>query len=333
LANFNQPATAGCFDSALKERNKMLDAINTNKIPRYDYRETIVASNRINWQIEDIIGGEKRLDFSKPFMPESLARVEELSFLNADEKRILNQIRGHAYLSIFGLVEEFILPFVLDHVRPSLNENDYRVRAFLQFAGEEAKHIQLFKRFSAEFQANFGSECAVIGPPSEVAKAVLAHQPLAVAFTILHIEWMTQRHYIEAIKDNRAIDAQFKSLLRHHWMEEAQHAKLDTLMVEAIADDMNESEIEKAVDEYLEIGGFLDNGLKQQTIFDADSFELAAKRKLSDAEREEFIKIQHQANRWTYLGTGMTHPNFLSTLGALSAEQRKRIEEIAPVFC
>lgn len=313
----------------------MLDAIvnkNKTKMPQYDYRETIVASQRVNWRIEDIIGGDKRLDFQKPFMPESLARAEELSFLNEDEKRILNQIRGHAYLSIFGLVEEFILPFVIDHVRPSLDEDDYRVRAFLQFASEEAKHIQLFKRFSAAFQENFGTQCAVIGPAAEVAKAVLSHQPLAVALVILHIEWMTQRHYIDSVWNDQILDAQFKSLLRHHWLEEAQHAKLDTLMVEVLSDGMSEEEIAKAVDEYLEIGGFLDEGLKQQTIFDLEAFERAAGRTLSDAEREEFMTVQHQANRWTYLGTGMSHPNFLRTLGNLSEEQKKRIKEIAPMF-
>lgn len=315
----------------------MLDAIvnnsNTNAMPQYSFSETINASHRINWRIEDIIGGDKKLDFSKPFMPESLVRIGAMSFLNDDEKRILNQIKGHAYLAIFGLVEEFILPFVLDHVRPSLDEDDYRVRAFLQFAGEEAKHIQLFKRFSEEFQNNFGSECAVIGPPSEVAKAVLAHQPLAVALVILHIEWMTQRHYIEAIRDNQVLDPQFKSLLRHHWMEEAQHAKLDTMMVGALADGMSAEEIEKAFDEYLEIGGFLDEGLKQQTVFDLEAFERATGRKLSDAEREEFISVQHQSNRWIYLGTGMTHRNFADTLEILSPAAKARLDEIAPVFC
>ena len=76
----------------------------------------------------------------------------------------------------------------------------------------------------------------MIGPPREVAKAVLAHDPLAVALVILHIEWMTQRHYIESVKDDQDLDPLFKSLLKHHWMEEAQHAKLDTLMVEALAE-------------------------------------------------------------------------------------------------
>jgi hypothetical protein len=317
-----------------KELIIMHDAIATKtKALQYDYRETLAASQRVNWRIEDIIGGDKQLDFNKPFMPESLVRVEQLPFLNAEEKRILNQIRGHAYLCIFGLVEEFILPFVLDHVRPSLDENDYRVRAFLQFAGEEAKHIQLFKAFTEEFHKKFSTECAVIGPPAEVAKAVLSHQPLAVALVILQIEWMSQLHYIDSIKDNQELDPQFKSLLKNHWLEEAQHAKLDTLMIEALAGGMTEQQIESAVDEYLAIGGFLDGGLKQQTFFDMEALERATGRQLSETEREEFMTIQHQADRWTYLGSGMTHPKFLETLGKLSPAQRKRIEEIAPVFC
>jgi hypothetical protein len=218
-------------------------------------------------------------------------------------------------------------------VRPSLDVDDYRVRAFLQFASEEAKHIQLFKRFADEFEKGFGTDCAIIGPPAQVAKTVLSHQPLAVALIILHIEWMTQSHYIESIRDNQMLDAQFKSLLRHHWMEEAQHAKLDVLMIKAIADNMSDEEIEKVVDEYLEINSFFDAGFRQQTLFDLDAFERATGRKLNNNEHEKFIAVQQQANRWTYLGTGMTHPKFLEVLGNLSLEQRMRIEEIAPVFC
>jgi len=299
----------------------------------YSFKETLVASQKVNWRIEDIIGGDKTLDFTKPFMPESLARVSKLDFLNADEKLVLNQIKGHTYLQIFGLVEEFILPFVLDHVRPSLDKDDYRVRAFLQFASEEAKHIQLFKTFTAEFHRNFASECVVIGPPSAVAAKVLSHQPLSVALVILHIEWMTQRHYIDSVRDNQDLDTQFKSLLKHHWLEEAQHAKLDTMMVEVLAKDLTEAEIEKAIDEYLEIGGFLDEGLRQQAILDREAFERACGFELSDSERADFLAIQHQANRWTFLGSGMTHPRFLATLEKLSPAQRRRIEQASPAFC
>lgn len=299
----------------------------------YDYRETIVASQKVNWRIEDIIGGDKKLDFSKRFMPESLARVEEFSFLNDDEKRVLNQVRGNTYLGIFGLVEEFILPFVLDHVRPTLDQDDYRARAFLQFAGEEAKHIQLFRIFADEFRKDFGTECRLIGPPAAVAKEVLSHGALGIALTVLMIEWMSQRHYIDSIRDDIEIDAQFKSLLKNHWLEEAQHAKLDTRMVEDLAQGLSSAEIEKGVDEFLEIGGFLDEGLKQQVLFDLEAFESATGRVLNENEREEFTSKQLQANRWTYVGTGMTHPKFLEMLDKLDQKQRNRIEEIAPAFC
>jgi hypothetical protein len=299
----------------------------------YSYSAALAASQKVNWRIEDIIGGDKRLDFSRPFLAESLARVESLDFLSADEKRTLNQIRANAYLCIFGLIEEFILPFVMDHARLQLQGDDYRVRALLQFAGEEAKHIQLFKRFREEFEKGFGSSCAVIGPPEAIAQAVLTHDPLAVAITILHIEWMTQRHYTDSIQDNQELDPQFRSLLKHHWMEEAQHARLDTLMVDALAEGRTPQQIEAAVAEYLEIGAFLDGGLKQQVEFDLEAFQRVTGRELTLPERERFTAAQTQANRWTYLGSGMTHPIFLATLGDLMPEARTQIEQIAPAFC
>jgi hypothetical protein len=236
-------------------------------------------------------------------------------------------------LCIFGLVEEFILPFVLDHARPQLQGDDYRVRALLQFASEEAKHIQLFKKFRQEFEDGFGTDCPVIGPPEAIAKEILAHDPLGVALTTLHIEWMVQRHYVDSIKDDQKLDPQFKSLLKHHWMEEVQHAKLDTLMVESLAAGRSEAERMRAVEEYIEIGGFIDGGLKQQVEFDLDSFQRATGRQLNDTEQEEFRTVQLQANRWTYLGTGMTHERVLETLASLTPKARQRIESISSVFC
>lgn len=300
---------------------------------QYKYEETLAASQKVNWRIEDIIGGDKRLDFTKPFMPESLARVNRLARLSPAKRLVLNHIRAFDYLCTFGLVEEFILPFVLDHARPQLHGDDYRVRAYLAFASEEAKHIHLFKQFREDFERNFGSRCESIGPPDEIAKAVLSHHPLGVALVILQIEWMTQRHYIESVKDDQDLDPQFKSLLKHHWMEEAQHAKLDTLMIEALSANCSEAEIDRGIDEYLEIGGLLDGGLKQQVAFNLDSLNRKTGVALSEDEQQEYLAEQQQAIRWTFLGSGMTHPRFLATLESLRPAARRRIEEeIAPIF-
>ena len=299
----------------------------------YTYEATLTTAQRINWKVEDVIGRDQRLDFSRPFLPESLAQVEPLAFLSRDEKRILNQIRGHGYLCMFGLVEEFILPFVLDEVRPELHGESAKTRALIQFASEEAKHIDLFRRFRSAFERGFGHRCDVIGPPEAIASAVLAHPKLAVAMLILHIEWFVQKHYVESVREDGTLDPLFTSLLKHHWQEEVQHAKLDTLLVEEIARGMDEQGILDAVDHYFQIGGVIDGGLKQQVAFDLDCLQRATGRVLDAAERAEFERVQHQANRWTFIGSGMTHPNVLATVGRLSIAARRRIEDVAPAFC
>jgi hypothetical protein len=298
----------------------------------YTYQAVLEAAERVNWRVEDLIGDGRQLDFTKRFLPESLARVEPLTFLTAVEQLALNQIRGHGYLYTFGLVEEFILPFVLDHARPLLHGDDARVRALLEFAGEEAKHIQLFHRFREEFERGFGSRCDVIGPPSEIAGVILAHHPLAVALLIMHIEWMTQRHFIDSVKDDQDLDPQFKSLLKHHWMEEAQHAKIDTLMVETLAKACTPQEIERAGEEYLEMGAFIDGGLKQQVELDLVNLVRSQGSALNEREKEEFIRVQLQGNRWTFIGSGMSHPSFLASVDKLNPGLRRKLEDIALTF-
>ena len=122
--------------------------------------------------------------------------------------------------------------------------------------------------------------------------------------------------------------------MKHHWLEESQHTKLDTLIVEALAAECcQQKEIDQAFQEYAEIGAFLDNGIKQQTEFNVESFVNATGRNLSKSEREEMTAAVLKGMRWTYLGTGMTHPNFLATVEQIKPEARKQIEEMAPAFC
>jgi hypothetical protein len=296
----------------------------------FNYEATLASSLRAQWQLDDVLGETQDLDFSRNFMPESLAQTSALVTLNAGEQRVLNQIAAHQYLSIFGVIEEFILPFLLDHARPALRDDDWRVRALLNFAGEEAKHIHLFKRFHDAFVRGFPVECRVIGPSEAIGAKILSHDPLAVGLVILMIEWMTQAHYLGSIRDDGDLDPLFKSLMRHHWMEEAQHAKLDTLIVEALAEGRTEREFDRAMDEFFEIGGFLDDGLKTQAAFNLDALEQAIGRMIDG--RDAIEAQQHQAARWTYIGSGMVHERFKATLEQISPRAAARIAEAAPIF-
>ncbi|HRO02531.1 MAG TPA: hypothetical protein PLS69_02855 [Terricaulis sp.] len=297
----------------------------------HTYQSLIDTSRRINWRVEDIIGGDKRLDFSKPFLPETFVRSAQLSFLSPREQLALNHIRAFGYLSMFELVEAFILPFV--GAQAEAGADGDRKAALENFASEEAKHIALFTAFRREFEADFGVACGFIGPAEEISRAVLAHDTLAVAIAVLGIEWMSQGHYVESVKDAADLDPQFKNLLKHHWLEEAQHAKLDGLILQELTHGIDAEEIDRALDGYFAIGSLLDSGLKQQAALDLDSIERAISRVLSADQRAAFLAGQHQALRWTFLGSAMRNHNFLSVMGSLNSTARARIEANAAALC
>ena len=296
----------------------------------FNYQATLASSLRAAWQLDDVLREDQELDFTRHFLPESLARTAALGSLSPTEQRLLNQIAAHEYLRMFGIVEEFILPFLFDHARPALSGNDWRVRAIINFASEEAKHIHLFKRFHEAFERGFPVECKMIGPSEAIGAKIMGHHPLAVGLIILMIEWMTQAHYLGSVRDDGDLDPLFKSLLKHHWIEEAQHAKLDTLIVDALAEGRSESEIDKVMDDFFAIGAFLDDGLKTQAGFNLDALETLIGRQLDD--RSAIEAQQHQAARWTYIGSGMVHERFKATLEAISPAAAARVAEAAPVF-
>ena len=290
----------------------------------YTYKAVLASSLRAQWELDDVLAPEQELDFSRDFMPEALARTASAPGVsNADERRMLNHIAAYQYLCYFGSVEEFILPFLMDHARPMLREDDYRVRALLNFASEEAKHIHLFNRYREAFERGFPFQCQMLGPREVLAQRVLSHHPLAVGLIILMIEWMTQAHYVGSIRDDSDIDPLFKSLFKHHWMEEAQHAKLDTLIVDALAEQRPERELAQVTNEFFQIAGFLDKSLQIQARFNVESLERGLGRTIDG--RDALIVQQYRAARWTYLISGLTHDRFKATLEATSPIMAARI--------
>jgi hypothetical protein len=293
------------------------------------FRAVLATSLRAAWEIEDVLPEHARLDLTRPLMPEALARTETPPGLHPHERLVLNHISGHTYLAMFGLVEEFILPFVLDHARPQLGKDDWRTRALLNFAGEEAKHIQLFKRFARVFARDFGEQCPVIGPAEAVGAEVLRHPPLAVALTILMIEWMTQAHYLESVRSAVDIDPLFKSLLKHHWIEEAGHAKLDGLMVEALGEAADAAGLEAALAGFEAIIAFLEGGLCAQVQMNLGVLERRIGRTLPADTRAALQAQQERAVRFTFVGSGLAHPKFRAGAAALSPRFAERIELLA----
>lgn len=297
------------------------------------YLSILKDAAKVNWQVEDVMGAGQSLDFTQPFLPESLAQTQILTCLSPAEQLKLNQIRGNSYLHLFGLVEEFILPLVMDHVKTIGCQDIEATQAYLGFAEQESKHIHLFRRFGEAFESGFGSPCDCIGPAQTVADFVLRHSSLGVALVILHIEWMTQHHFLECVQDRQGtIDPLFFKLLKYHWQEEAQHARLDALMVQTMAQALDTTAIGKGIDDYLIIIQYLQAGLVNQVQLDLTSLEYAIHRRLTTTEREHIKAAQATSYQQTFLLSGMTHPRFVQTVQQISPTRYGRIAELTQMF-
>ena len=283
----------------------------------YTYQECLDNSQKVSWREDDILAG-KNFDFSKRFLPNKLTGVDEIGCLNDNEKRQLNQIMGNGYCHIFAFVEEFIVPTITEEAMKDAYGDEVRIRSLLRFAEEELKHQDLFRKSVDLFGKGFGTECGLIPGREEVAKVVRSKSKLAVLLLTTVIEWFTQLHYIEHVQDDSGLDGLFRDLLRYHWMEESQHAKLDTLLIGEVAEELTLEQRETAIDEVIELGGAIDGLLAQQIGMNIDALEKATGRTFTAAEKEEITASTQRAWRWTFLVSGLSHPNVVKAVSELT---------------
>ena len=121
----------------------------------------------------------------------------------------------------------------------------------------------------------------------------------------------------------------FRDLLKYHWIDESRHAKLDSLLIAEVASEASEAELERAIDEVLQLGMAIDGLLAQQLELDIDALERASSRAFSADERDEIRIAQQRAYRWTFLVSGLEHPKFLEIVDALTRDGRAKLEAAA----
>lgn len=294
----------------------------------YSYQDCLDNAIRSAWTVDDCFQG-RDFDFGKRFLPDRIAGVEAITCLNGEEKLKLNQIRGNSYCHIFAFVEEYIIPMVLDHARDDVYGDETRLRYLIQFAGDETKHQAMLKRAMGQFERGFGASCGVVPGREEVAQVVLGKSRLTALLLTSMIEWFTQLHYLEHVRDEADLDGLFHDILRYHWIDEAQHAKADSLLMDAVAQGMTAAEREAAVDELLELGMAVDGLLAQQIEMDLAALETACAREFPEAEKQEIRSHQRHSYRWTFLVSGLQHPKFVEIVNALTGSGGEKINDAA----
>ena len=284
----------------------------------YTYAQGLQSSLEHAWTVDDCFRG-RDFDFSKSFLPDRIAGVKNISCLNEHEKRTLNQIRGNSYCHIFAFVEEYIVPMVIDRARDDVYGDETRLWALLRFAEEEVKHQEMLRRACDQFEAGFGVACGLIPGREDVADVVVASTPLTALLLTSLIEWFTQLHYVEHVQADDELDELFRDLLRFHWVDEARHARLDSLLIEEVARGLTIQQREQAIDELLQLGSAIDGLLQQQIELDVATLERAVVRSFSDGEKTEIRDEQRRAYRWTFLVSGLKHPQFVRIVDELAA--------------
>jgi hypothetical protein len=242
---------------------------------------------------------------------------------------MLNQIRGNSYCHLFAFVEEYIVPMVIDHARADVYGDETRLWSLLRFAGEELKHQEMMRRAVEQFQAGFGVQCGLIPGREQIAGAVLATSPLTALLLTSMIEWFTQLHYTEHVKDGAELDELFRDLLRFHWIDESRHARMDSLLIDEVADGLSTDDREQAIDQLLELGGAVDGLLGDQIELDIDALQAATGRRFTEPERNEIRTHQQRAYRWTFLVSGLQHPNFVRIVQQLTTGGAEKLAQAA----
>jgi hypothetical protein len=297
------------------------------------YAKCIEVSKRVRFDIErDVIRGRK-LDFSSKFLPDGLARMDQLTFLTEGERRFASQIQGRTYANMFGLVERFIAPKVLEVSRQHALGDQTAFEALVRFTDEELKHQELFRRMERLAAEGMPAGYSFLPQPNDVARAVLSKSTWAVLALICHIELFVLAHYRQAIEPDAALSPLWKDVFTFHAREESQHAILDELEWMRENGTLAAVERDQGVDDLIALVAAVDGILQMQAKADA-AFFFSMTRQLS-VEREARVEAAFlSAYRWQYIVSGVQDERFQQILGGMvDAAQMARIGgALAPIL-
>lgn len=296
--------------------------------PTYSYPACIEVSKRLRWDIDkDVIRGRES-DFLQKFLPDGISKVNQLDFLNQDERRLLSQIQERTYANMFGFVERFITAKILEFTQDHWLGDQIALEALVRFCDEELKHQELFRRVEKMMADGMPEGYKLLSEPNEFAGAVLGKSTWAVMALIFGIELFTQEHYKQSIEPEENLSELYKDLFLFHWKEETTHAIMDQLEWPRLDEKLTPAERDKAVGELIELVAAVDGILQAQSAADVEYFLKVCKRSFSEEETGRIKAGVLRAYRWQYIFSGVEHPRFTRLLeGLTTAEQRQRLAE------
>ena len=298
------------------------------------YANAIEVSKRVRFEIDrDVIRGRK-FDFGKKFLPDGLSKIDRLEFLGTEGKRLLSQVQGRTYANMFGLVERFIAPQILEVSRDHWLGDQTAFEALVRFTDEELKHQEMFRRIDALCAEGMPSGYSFLPQANDVAGVVLGKPTWSVLALICHIELFVLAHYRQSIEKDEHLSDLWRDVFAFHAREEAQHAIMDEIEWRRVDAVLSPAQRDEAVDGLIALVAAVDGILQFQSKADTDYFARAAGRSFDRTQVEAIGATFLHAYRWQYIASGVQDERFQKILGGLvDAAQLARIgAALAPIL-
>lgn len=289
-----------------------------------DYPSIVATSEKVAWTVEEIFR-DRRFDVTKNIVPDSWVRTQHLAFLGEQAQRTLNHLRAFSYVHLFGNYEEFIPIHLTGLAQQDWHDDRAHLRALLRFGEEEMKHQQLFLRAEAVLEESCGYTFGRYFNKERLTaftQATLAYPPLPRSLILLALEWGSQRHYVDSVRDHtgESGDPLYVDILKYHWIEENQHTKTGVLEIERLAADMRPEELRRAFDDIQGIGGLVDQTFVGQVEQEIATLQRVTDCKFTESERTVLAETLHQSMTAIWAEVAFTHPRFKQVALALSKE-------------
>ena len=280
------------------------------------YEKCLTRMRDVSWVLDDIFPENQKVGLEIPFLPSSLVFIsQEISFLTSQQLLSLNHVSTYSYLHFFYFLEEFIVAKANQFGYFASTHNEQQ--AMSNFSVEEVKHQFLFLRVKHAIKDGLGFTPMVVNMEKEVTKQLMEISNIAALLFILHFEIITQDHYLNCIKSDAELEPVIVKVLKHHWMEECQHANLDYLMLESIIDKTNKEDQVLAIEAYVDCIKSLKPVFALQAGFDIDNLECLQKVTFSSEQRKLLEANQQHIYENIFIAMALNNQHFQKARTAL----------------
>jgi hypothetical protein len=298
------------------------------------YAKCIEVSKRVRWDIDhDVIRG-RSFDFTRKFMPDSLAKIGGFNLADPGERRFVSQIQGRTYANMFGLVERFIGAKILEVTHGQALGDQTVVESLVRFTDEELKHQELFRRLEMMMATDMPRGYTFLPQANDVASAVLSKCTWAVLGLTCHIELFSVDHYRQSIDGDGDASDLWKDVFLFHMKEESQHALLDEMEWQREDAKLTPAQRDAAVGDLIDLVAAVDGLLQMQAGADALYFTSVATRKLDKGHALQLRDAFLRAYRWQYIVSGVHNERFLKIIGDMlaPAQMDRIVAALAPIM-